>query len=225
MPRPKKDTMIMALDDKDQKRLISFLGMMGSDHQDSANAGRMADKLIKGHGLTWEEVVNGKVNGTVNGASSDAHKLAVAESRAAMLQAQVLGLNFNLMKTEAKLEKSERYRKAAEITVKYLESQIKKPEPKAGPTETPKTEQPKTEAPKTETRQRHRGASAGSGWTQAEFDYLATTYDECYDAIGHRTTNQILADAITKKFGTVRTVDAIAGALYKLRAAGRCQRR
>lgn len=41
-----------------RKRLVQFCGMLGSDHDgERANAARMADRLIREAGLTWENVI------------------------------------------------------------------------------------------------------------------------------------------------------------------------
>lgn len=40
------------------ERLIKLLGLLGSDAEgERATAGRMADELIRRHGLTWPEVI------------------------------------------------------------------------------------------------------------------------------------------------------------------------
>jgi hypothetical protein len=42
----------------DRARLIKCLGLLGSAHDDEvANAGRMADRLIKDRGYTWDEML------------------------------------------------------------------------------------------------------------------------------------------------------------------------
>jgi hypothetical protein len=41
-----------------RQRLVRFCGMLGSDHDgERANAARMADRLIREAGLTWEAVI------------------------------------------------------------------------------------------------------------------------------------------------------------------------
>jgi hypothetical protein len=48
----------VALTDADRIRLARLLGMLGSDHDgEVANAGRLADRLVRGAGLTWLDVV------------------------------------------------------------------------------------------------------------------------------------------------------------------------
>ncbi len=43
----------------DRTKLAKFLGMVGSDHDGEATAAaRMAHKLVKAAGLTWDEVIN-----------------------------------------------------------------------------------------------------------------------------------------------------------------------
>jgi len=47
-----------ALADSDRERLARLLGMLGSDHLgEVANAGRLADKLVRAAGLTWSDVI------------------------------------------------------------------------------------------------------------------------------------------------------------------------
>ena len=49
------------MDDKEFKRVICLLGMLGSDSQGEAgNAGRAADKIIRKYG-TWEDFLNGRI--------------------------------------------------------------------------------------------------------------------------------------------------------------------
>jgi hypothetical protein len=39
-------------------RLIKFLGLLGSEHDgEIANAGRMADRLVKTHGVSWDAII------------------------------------------------------------------------------------------------------------------------------------------------------------------------
>jgi hypothetical protein len=46
------------LDVSTAQRLVRLLGMLGSAHDgEVANAGRMADRLIREHGLTWPQVI------------------------------------------------------------------------------------------------------------------------------------------------------------------------
>jgi len=41
-----------------RERLVKFCGMLGSDHDgERANAARMADKLVRDAGLTWQHVI------------------------------------------------------------------------------------------------------------------------------------------------------------------------
>ncbi|MFC4293552.1 hypothetical protein ACFO0A_00610 [Novosphingobium tardum] len=48
-----------ALDAAATARLVKFLGLLGSDHDgERATAGRMADLLVKAHGLTWADVIS-----------------------------------------------------------------------------------------------------------------------------------------------------------------------
>jgi hypothetical protein len=47
-----------ALSPADRAKLIGILGMLGSDHDgERANAARMADRLLRQHGLTWGDVL------------------------------------------------------------------------------------------------------------------------------------------------------------------------
>ncbi len=42
----------------DPHRLVKLCGMFGSDHDgEVSNAARMADKLVRGAGLTWADVI------------------------------------------------------------------------------------------------------------------------------------------------------------------------
>lgn len=46
------------LDTTTLQRLVRLLGMLGSAHDgEVANAGRMADRLIRQHGMTWAQVI------------------------------------------------------------------------------------------------------------------------------------------------------------------------
>jgi len=48
----------VSLDPSTLQRLIRLLGMLGSAHDgEVANAGRLADRLIRQHGVTWAQVV------------------------------------------------------------------------------------------------------------------------------------------------------------------------
>ena len=50
----------MALPPEQHRRLVQLLGMMGSDHNGEVlNAARLAQRLVRDHGLTWEEVMTG----------------------------------------------------------------------------------------------------------------------------------------------------------------------
>jgi hypothetical protein len=50
--------MMPALLEADRERLARLLGMLGSDHVgEVANAGRLADKLVRAAGLSWHDVV------------------------------------------------------------------------------------------------------------------------------------------------------------------------
>ena len=52
--------MTAALPPERRVRLTKLLGLLGSDHVgERANAGAMADKLIREAGLTWESLLNG----------------------------------------------------------------------------------------------------------------------------------------------------------------------
>jgi len=43
---------------EERTRLVRILGLLGSDHDgEVANAGRMADRLIKDRGYTWDEMI------------------------------------------------------------------------------------------------------------------------------------------------------------------------
>jgi hypothetical protein len=45
-------------DDAARQRLARLLGMLGSSHDGEAtNAGRLADKLVKSLGMTWQDVI------------------------------------------------------------------------------------------------------------------------------------------------------------------------
>jgi hypothetical protein len=49
---------VNALADVDRDRLTRLLGMLGSDFDgEVANAGRLADKLVRSAGLTWHDVL------------------------------------------------------------------------------------------------------------------------------------------------------------------------
>jgi hypothetical protein len=46
------------LDPRTAERLAQLLGMLGSDHDgEIANAGRMADRLLRSRGLTWPDII------------------------------------------------------------------------------------------------------------------------------------------------------------------------
>jgi hypothetical protein len=39
-------------------RLVKLLGLLGSEHDgEIANAGRLADRLVRNHGVTWDEMI------------------------------------------------------------------------------------------------------------------------------------------------------------------------
>jgi hypothetical protein len=47
-----------ALDHHYAERLVRLLGMLGSEHDgEVVNAGRMADRLVRQHGLTWPDII------------------------------------------------------------------------------------------------------------------------------------------------------------------------
>jgi hypothetical protein len=49
---------VLSLDASTAQRLVRLLGMLGSTHDgEVANAGRMADRLIREHGLTWPQII------------------------------------------------------------------------------------------------------------------------------------------------------------------------
>jgi hypothetical protein len=49
---------VSALADVDRDRLTRLLGMLGSDFDgEVANAGRLADKLVRSAGLTWPDII------------------------------------------------------------------------------------------------------------------------------------------------------------------------
>jgi hypothetical protein len=49
---------VSALPDADRDRLTRLLGMLGSDFDgEVANAGRLADRLVRAAGLTWDDIV------------------------------------------------------------------------------------------------------------------------------------------------------------------------
>ena len=49
---------VLSLDASSAQRLVRLLGMLGSAHDgEAANAGRMADRLIREHGLTWSQII------------------------------------------------------------------------------------------------------------------------------------------------------------------------
>jgi hypothetical protein len=49
---------VSALAEADRDRLAKLLGLLGSDYDgEVANAGRLADKLVRGAGLTWPDVI------------------------------------------------------------------------------------------------------------------------------------------------------------------------
>jgi hypothetical protein len=51
-----------ALAASDRERLARLLGMMGSDHDGEAlNAARMADRLVRDHGITWIDAITAPV--------------------------------------------------------------------------------------------------------------------------------------------------------------------
>lgn len=46
----------------DRERLARLLGMLGSDHDGEAlNAARMADRLVRDHGITWFDAITAPV--------------------------------------------------------------------------------------------------------------------------------------------------------------------
>jgi hypothetical protein len=55
--------MSAALAPVDRDRLARLLGMLGSDHLgEVANAGRLADKLVRAAGLTWHDILSPAAN-------------------------------------------------------------------------------------------------------------------------------------------------------------------
>jgi hypothetical protein len=49
---------VSALAEADRDKLARLLGMLGSDHLgEVANAGRLADKLVRSAGLTWPDII------------------------------------------------------------------------------------------------------------------------------------------------------------------------
>ena len=49
---------VLSLDTSSARRLVRLLGMLGSAHDgEVANAGRMADRLIRERGLTWPQII------------------------------------------------------------------------------------------------------------------------------------------------------------------------
>lgn len=47
-----------ALDSRERQRLWRLLGMVGANHDGEAlNAARLADRLVRSRGLTWEQVI------------------------------------------------------------------------------------------------------------------------------------------------------------------------
>jgi len=54
----------VTLNEADRTRLIRLLGMLGSDFDgERANAGAMANRLVRERGLTWDKVIPFQVNG------------------------------------------------------------------------------------------------------------------------------------------------------------------
>jgi len=50
------------LTDADRQRLAAILGMLGSEHQgERDNAALQAEAFRRKHGLTWEELIQGKL--------------------------------------------------------------------------------------------------------------------------------------------------------------------
>lgn len=46
------------LPSQDRMRLVHLLGMLGSDHDgERANAGRLADRMVRTAGLTWDQII------------------------------------------------------------------------------------------------------------------------------------------------------------------------
>jgi hypothetical protein len=54
--------MTVPLTQQERTRLARLLGMLGSSHDgEVANAGRLADRLVRGAGLTWTDVLTPQV--------------------------------------------------------------------------------------------------------------------------------------------------------------------
>jgi hypothetical protein len=48
----------LGLDHHSAERLVKLLGLLGSDQDgEVVNAGRMADRLVRQHGLTWPDII------------------------------------------------------------------------------------------------------------------------------------------------------------------------
>ena len=59
MPAVMSGRAIAGLDPANAERLARLLGMLGSAHDgEIANAGRMADKLVRSLGLTWHDLIH-----------------------------------------------------------------------------------------------------------------------------------------------------------------------
>src|SRR5262245_24617476 len=66
----------MSLDPQFIDRLVKLLGMLSSAHDgERANAGAMADKLVRGHGLTWTDVIGSVVSERAGSRKSDTDDL------------------------------------------------------------------------------------------------------------------------------------------------------
>src|SRR3954447_24479566 len=80
---------MVGIPDAKRTRLVRLLGMLGSDFDgERANAGRMADEMVRELGLTWEQVVaaDGTAGATSGGSagrrsgSSEVHDHRAAAS-------------------------------------------------------------------------------------------------------------------------------------------------
>jgi hypothetical protein len=65
----------------DRERLARLLGMLGSAHDgEVVNAGRLAIRMLKEAGMTWEQVVTPTVNGHDESVVIDAARALLAEN-------------------------------------------------------------------------------------------------------------------------------------------------
>ena len=107
---------------KDLVRLDRILALLSSDHDgERASAAKAATALIKKHGLTWWEVLEGRALGTraaaaVRRSDIGIDYLKAAESRIRQLQAHNQMLEKQVRRLKDKLETPEHKRGASPET-------------------------------------------------------------------------------------------------------------